>query len=74
MRTLFAGFREFRNISPMAFLWDVRMERVHGELCGGTDSVTGIALKWGVAHLGRVSQEYRKRYGELPSETLRFRR
>lgn len=75
VRTLFSGFREFRDISPMAFLRDVRMERVHGELRKpGTDSVTDIALKWGFAHLGRFSQEYRKRYGELPSETLRLRR
>ncbi|RMO59931.1 BenABC operon transcriptional activator BenR [Pseudomonas amygdali pv. eriobotryae] len=74
MRTLFSGFREFRNISPMAFLRNVRMERVHLELRNpGTDSVTDIAMKWGFAHLGRFSQEYRKYYGELPSATLRFR-
>ncbi|GBH18642.1 AraC-type DNA-binding domain and AraC-containing protein [Pseudomonas syringae pv. actinidiae] len=75
VRTLFSGFREFRNTSPMAFLRHVRMERVHLELRNpGTDSVTDIAMKWGVAHLGRFSQEYRKHYGELPSATLRFRR
>ncbi|KPZ13074.1 BenABC operon transcriptional activator BenR [Pseudomonas amygdali pv. ulmi] len=74
VRTLFSGFREFRNISPMAFLRNVRMERVHLELRNpGTDSVTDIAMKWGFAHLGRFSQEYRKYYGELPSATLRFR-
>ncbi|OSO26471.1 HTH-type transcriptional activator RhaS [Pseudomonas syringae pv. actinidiae] len=73
VRTLFSGFREFRNTSPMAFLRHVRMERVHLELRNpGTDSVTDIAMKWGVAHLGRFSQEYRKHYGELPSATLRF--
>ncbi|EPM81596.1 putative transcriptional regulator, partial [Pseudomonas syringae pv. actinidiae ICMP 18804] len=75
VRTLFSGFREFRNTSPMAFLRHVRMERVHLELRNpGTDSVTDIAMKWGFAHLGRFSQEYRKHYGELPSATLRFRR
>ncbi|MDD2054718.1 AraC family transcriptional regulator [Pseudomonas putida] len=75
VRTLFSGFREFRDTSPMAFLRDVRLEQVHLELRQpGNDSVTDIALKWGFAHLGRFSQEYRKRYGELPSATLRFRR
>jgi AraC-like DNA-binding protein len=75
VRTLFSGFREFRDTSPMAFLRDVRMEHVHQALREpGQDSVTDIALKWGFAHLGRFSQEYRKRYGELPSATLRFRR
>lgn len=74
VRTLFSGFKEFRNTSPMAFLRDVRMEHVHQELRRpGNDSVTDIALKWGFAHLGRFAQEYRKRYGELPSATLRFR-
>ena len=33
--------------------------------------VTAIALKWGFVHLGRFAQDYRRRYGELPSETLR---
>lgn len=75
VRTLFSGFREFRNTSPMAFLRDVRMEKVHEELTRqSTESVTDIALKWGFAHLGRFSQEYRKRFGELPSATLRYRR
>ncbi|WP_455922575.1 AraC family transcriptional regulator [Pseudomonas putida] len=74
VRTLFAGFREYRGTSPMAFLRDVRMERVHQALRSpGQESVTDIALKWGFSHLGRFSQEYRKRYGELPSATLRYR-
>lgn len=74
VRTLFSGFREFRDISPMAFLRDVRMARVHQELRNpGSLSVTDIALKWGFSHLGRFAQEYRKRYGELPSATCRFR-
>ncbi len=74
VRTLFSGFRKFRDISPMAFLRDVRMEHVHQELRNpGSNSVTDIALKWGFPHLGRFAQEYRKHYGELPSATFRFR-
>ncbi len=75
VRTLFSGFREFRGTSPMAFLREVRMQRVHESLRHEeSESVTDIALKWGFTHLGRFSQEYRKRYGELPSATLRYRR
>lgn len=74
VRTLFAGFREFTGTSPMAYLRDVRLEQVHQELCSNREaSVTDVALKWGFAHLGRFSQEYRKRYGELPSMTRRCR-
>lgn len=72
-RTLFEGFRRFRGVSPMAVLKSVRLERVHAELAGADPSagVTGVALKWGFVHLGRFAQDYRKRFGRLPSETLR---
>lgn len=74
VRSLYAGFKEFLGVSPMRYLRDVRMERVRHEL-GSADSasVAGVALRWGFAHMGRFSQEYKKRYGETPSETLRRR-
>jgi len=74
VRTLYAGFRNFRNTSPMAYLRDLRLERVHQELAQEQQSsVTEVAFKWGFAHLGRFAQEYKRRYGELPSATLRYR-
>ncbi len=49
------------------------MERARQALLGPepASSVTGIALDWGFAHLGRFSVEYRERFGECPSQTLR---
>lgn len=72
-RTLYEGFRRFRGTTPMAFLKATRLERAHAELKSASPeaSVTAIALKWGFVHLGRFAQDYRRRYGELPSETLR---
>lgn len=72
-RTLYEGFRRFRGTTPMAFLKATRLERAHGELMAAAPdaSVTDIALRWGFVHLGRFAQDYRRRYGELPSETLR---
>lgn len=32
-------------------------------------SVTDFATKWGFFHLGRFSQQYRQRFGILPSQT-----
>ncbi|WP_420233116.1 AraC family transcriptional regulator [Pseudomonas sp. ABY48] len=60
---------------PMAYLRNLRLEQVHLELSRQQQdaSVTDIAFKWGFAHLGRFAQEYKKRYGEAPSTTLRFR-
>ncbi|MCL4182118.1 MAG: helix-turn-helix transcriptional regulator [Burkholderiaceae bacterium] len=72
--TLFAGFREYRKTSPMALLKSVRLQRAHDELSNaepGTISVTEAALRWGFTHLGRFASDYRRRYGELPSDTLR---
>jgi transcriptional regulator GlxA family with amidase domain len=37
-------------------------------------SVTDIAMTWGFSHMGRFSVEYRKRFGESPSDTLKRRR
>ena len=72
VRSLFAGFKTYLGTTPMNYLRDVRFEQVHLELMSDSElSVTDIAFKWGFSHLGRFSQEYKKRYGELPSHTLR---
>ena len=34
-------------------------------------TVTQVAERWGFHHLGSFAVEYRKRWGEAPSETLR---
>lgn len=72
VRTLFAGFKTYLGTTPMNYLRDMRYEQVHLELLRNEElSVTEIAFKWGFSHLGRFSQEYKNRYGELPSHTLR---
>ncbi len=71
-RTLFEGFRRFRGTTPMALLKAVRLERAYEELMRSSgESVTDVAVKWGFVHLGRFARTYRRRFGELPSETLR---
>ncbi|MGE8318641.1 MAG: AraC family transcriptional regulator [Comamonas sp.] len=73
-RSLYAGFKDFLGVSPMQYLRDLRMERARSELLAGEASnVAAVALRWGFAHLGRFSSEYRQRYGESPSQTLRRR-
>jgi AraC-like DNA-binding protein len=72
-RTLFQHFRDFKDMSPMAYLRKVRFERVRDELlrADGDLRVTDAATKWGFAHLGRFSIGYRRLFGESPSQTLR---
>jgi AraC-like DNA-binding protein len=75
VRTLFSGFRDFRQITPMAYLKAVRLEKAHAALQSGdvddSAGVTRIAFDAGFSHLGRFAQAYRARFGELPSATAR---
>jgi AraC-like DNA-binding protein len=72
-RTLFEGFRRFRSTTPMALLRNVRLEQAHADLkaAAPTENIAAVAFKWGIVHLGRFAQDYHKRFGELPSDTLR---
>lgn len=72
-RSLQRGFKETVGISPIVYMRNVRLDRVRDELIAGAggDSVTVVAMRWGFFHLGRFSQQYRTRFGYLPSETLR---
>ncbi|MGV0775912.1 AraC family transcriptional regulator [Mycolicibacterium elephantis] len=75
VRSIQQGFREELAMTPMMFVRERRMQRVHEELTDAmpTDgvTVTSVAERWGFHHLGSFAVEYRKRWGETPSETLR---
>lgn len=72
-RSLYAGFRQYRCTSPLQYLRDIRLQRVHAELQTPMPDlrVTDVALRWGFSHLGQFAAAYRRRYGEPPSATLR---
>lgn len=72
-RALFDGFRRFRGTSPIAFAKAIRLQHAHADLlqAGPGDTVTSIAAKWGFFQFGRFSGQYKKMFGQLPSETLR---
>ena len=59
---------------PMAFVRERRLDEVRRRLLAGgreQTSVSNAALDFGFCHLGRFSADYRRAFGELPSETLR---
>jgi AraC-like DNA-binding protein len=70
-RSLFDGFRKYRDTTPMAFLRDLRLDKVHAELqqASGPGAVTTTAMRWGFMHLGQFSAAYQRRFGLLPSQT-----
>ena len=72
-RSLFTSFRRYRNTSPMRYLKEVRLRYVNEELqrgATGSETVTAVAFKWGFSHLGHFTTDYKRRFGESPSETL----
>ncbi|MBV8335733.1 MAG: AraC family transcriptional regulator, partial [Alphaproteobacteria bacterium] len=75
-RTLIQHFRDFKGTSPMRYLRSARYKKVREALCRAEpeESITEIAASWGFGHMGRFSVEYRKRFGESPSQTLRTRK
>jgi AraC-like DNA-binding protein len=71
-RTLFHNFQAFKGASPMRYVRDQRFDRARRELLRAAPdaTVTRVALRWGFAHLGRFAVDYRRRFGESPSDTL----
>jgi len=76
VRSLQYGFHRFRNVTPQAYLRQIRLEAVQAELSSPLNalSVKDVALKWGFAHMGHFAARYRAAYGEPPSETARSAR
>jgi AraC-like DNA-binding protein len=72
VRTLFRAFEKTRGCSPMIFAKRVRLERARDLLRKPevATSVAGIALTCGFSNLGHFAGDYRKLFGERPSETL----
>lgn len=71
-RSLFHHFRQSRGKSPMQYLKEVRLKHARHMLqnaVGG--SVTEVAFACGFGNLGHFARDYRRAWGELPSDTRR---
>jgi len=75
-RTLFQHFQEFLGTSPMRYLRDARFAKVRSVLQQSEpgERVAQVAANWGFSHFGRFAVEYRRRFGESPSSTVRRHR
>jgi AraC-like DNA-binding protein len=71
-RALFKTFKDARGYSPMMFLKRVRLTRAREMLRAGNPrtTITGVALLCGFGNPGHFAADYRRAFGELPSETL----
>lgn len=67
-------FRAIYGVPPNIWFRCMKLEAVRKELrCAGKRDVhiSDIATRWGFSHFGRFAVEYRRLFGETPSETLR---
>ena len=72
-RTLRKAFQKVRGLPPCRRLRNLRLSGARQVLLsadGRCVTVTEIATSFGFVELGRFSVEYRKMFGESPSETL----
>ncbi|WP_323776970.1 helix-turn-helix domain-containing protein [Leisingera sp.] len=67
--TLQTGFRQIFDLTPVVYLPGLQLCLAHYLLLlrPAETPAHSIADHWGVSHLGRFSQLYRTRFGELPS-------
>jgi len=71
--SLYRAFREEFGVGTKEYIKSRVLSAIRSELVAATPEirVIDVANKWGIWHMGRFASEYRRQFGELPSETLR---
>ena len=69
--TLERAFREHFGVSPKRYLNNTRLVHVKRELQwrGADATIADIAAEYGFWHMSKFAADYRKLFGELPSQT-----
>ena len=72
-RALNYAFREIFGVTPKQYLQATRLDGVRRELHrrGPSGKISDIANHWGFWHMGQFAADYKRHFGELPSETRR---
>jgi transcriptional regulator GlxA family with amidase domain len=72
-RKLYRSFQVYLNISPIRYVKEKRLAAINKALrhAHSNETVTSIALQFGISQFGRMAAEYKRAFGESPSETLR---
>ena len=75
VRVLYKTFERYKFMAPMAYLKKIRLEKIRERLTSGNpdgETITELALEYNFNHLSRFAADYKKHFGELPSETLKM--
>ena len=72
IRTLHTTFRRDVGKTPLGYVREARLSECRAEFLNASSNLTigQVARRWGFAHAGRFSTQYREVYGEYPRETL----
>ena len=72
-RTLRRAFSERFKVSPKAYLQAQKLIGVRRQLraISSETLIIDVANEWGFWHMGQFAADYRRHFGELPSETVR---
>jgi len=72
-RTLNYGFDDQFGVTPKQYLQMTRLQRVRRDLLRSDPDapISETAANWGFWHMGAFAADYRRQFGELPSETFR---
>ena len=73
LRTLEKAFVEYRGITPVAHLRNLRLDAAHRVLEEGGASVAAVAQRFGFGSSTTFALEYRRRFGVPPSRTRKGR-
>ena len=70
-RTLEYAFREHFGVTPKTYLRATRLNGVRRELMRAPPrtKIADVANRWGFWHMGQFAADYRRHFGELPSES-----
>jgi AraC family ethanolamine operon transcriptional activator len=72
-RTIQHGFKHYLGFTPKEYQQYIRLNGIRDTILNMSDpdiSLSEIAAKYNYFHLGHFSTEYRKFFGETPSQTL----
>jgi AraC family ethanolamine operon transcriptional activator len=72
-RTLQYAFRERFGISPKSYLMALRLNGIRRDLRRADPAstrITDLAIRWGFWHMSQFAADYRRFFGELPSNTI----
>jgi AraC family ethanolamine operon transcriptional activator len=73
IRTLDDAFHACLGVAPKRFILGMRLNKVRRQLGHPADeatTVTRVATRFGFFHFGHFAQQYRRLFGESPSQTL----